>query len=181
MSGVAKTAAKIVRKGLNLRTQRRMAMEIFGVGQRKVWLDPAKLPIIAKAKTRTQSSSLSPLRTHFLGVQKFFRAGIHNFYVHSSSFFYPMMLHSCETNFCMTLFLTNVLYLMNLGESMRELISKDIVRVIPTHRGKHFGRYTEQLIARHPVVQRIKAQYSKKAESPLASLDSQAAPAAASS
>lgn len=34
-------------------TQRRMAMSIFGVGFRKVWLDPTKAQLIAKAKTRT--------------------------------------------------------------------------------------------------------------------------------
>jgi ribosomal protein L19E len=30
-----------------------MAMSLFGVGFRKVWLDPTKANVIAKAKTRT--------------------------------------------------------------------------------------------------------------------------------
>eukprot|EP01122_Echinamoeba_exundans_P004195 TRINITY_DN14210_c0_g1_i1.p2 TRINITY_DN14210_c0_g1~~TRINITY_DN14210_c0_g1_i1.p2 ORF type:complete len:120 (-),score=37.54 TRINITY_DN14210_c0_g1_i1:48-407(-) len=119
MSAGASAASKIFKKGFDLSTQRRMAMAIFGVGKRKVWLDPAKLAIIAKAKTR---------------------------------------------------------------ESIRELISKDVVRVIPTHRGKHFGRVTEQQIAANPVTKRIKAQYAQKSTPTLSTtLNTEAAPAAASS
>eukprot|EP01108_Squamamoeba_japonica_P003196 TRINITY_DN262_c0_g1_i1.p2 TRINITY_DN262_c0_g1~~TRINITY_DN262_c0_g1_i1.p2 ORF type:complete len:104 (+),score=29.32 TRINITY_DN262_c0_g1_i1:140-451(+) len=36
----------------NLFAQRRMAMSIFGCGQRKVWMNPSETSIIARAKSR---------------------------------------------------------------------------------------------------------------------------------
>jgi hypothetical protein len=37
----------------SLALQKRLAMALMNCGQRKVWLDPAKKAIIAKARTRT--------------------------------------------------------------------------------------------------------------------------------
>lgn len=38
--------------GINLTFQKRMAMAILKCGQRKVWLDPTKKPVIEEARTR---------------------------------------------------------------------------------------------------------------------------------
>jgi ribosomal protein L19E len=48
MSAAVATAVKTG----SLKLQRRLAMSIFKVGYRKVWLDPKKIPMIAQAKTR---------------------------------------------------------------------------------------------------------------------------------
>lgn len=53
MSTAATTAKRLAKHAMDLSSQRRMAMSIFGVGKRKVWLDPNQRLIIAKAKTRT--------------------------------------------------------------------------------------------------------------------------------
>jgi hypothetical protein len=36
----------------NLYRQKRLAMALFGAGQRKVWLDPSKKELIERAKSR---------------------------------------------------------------------------------------------------------------------------------
>jgi hypothetical protein len=188
MSAGASAASRIFKKGFDLSTQRRMAMAIFGVGKRKVWLDPAKLPIIAKAKTRTPFVVIFPFVTgnyfFLLSWQRFgtiiYRLQFVNFirlFVLDFRFaFRPSVAPFPPSVHFFSLFLPI------LGESIRELISKDVVRIMPTHRGRHFGRVTEQLIAANPVTKRIKAQYAQKSTSTLSTtLTTEATPAAASS
>merc|ERR1711974_136436 len=50
--------AKNATKAINLKTQRRLASEIYKVGVRKVWLDPEKKKVIKQAQTREQIREL---------------------------------------------------------------------------------------------------------------------------
>lgn len=47
----------------NLTRQKRLAMALFGAGQRKVWLDPAKALLIERAKSRTRPANRSQNET----------------------------------------------------------------------------------------------------------------------